>query len=1013
MTELQTVESSSEVHQLEIKPEETSESHGKDIIELKDTSDEVEAKCSDKGKADNSENAPKGIFALKKELEHEDTTAKDVAKSKLARVTINVVGARNLSKTSKFGKADPYVLVSYDDKKFKSVKVSNSSNPEWNFVITVYVDKESTAEFSVEVFDEDTFTKDDFLGRVSLKSQDLSRLQQGQWIPLEGCKSGEILISAEIVDDVEGEKEQSSSSTTMSKKNDEEAEIKTIIILEKKAKLPEHPDDTKPEKAVSQDEKISDVEKISTESASEMMKKTTELMREDAYFANVSDVTDKEQNEEEAEKDKMSSENEKTGIAAAAAAAASVAAASIGGEQVVEEIKISFDSTDETNNSKASTDITETTVESGHKAEVIEETRIDDKFEEDSARWDMSPEKIELIVHAARDLPKKGMFGKADPYVVISLGDQKLKSATVNNTYNPQWDLKTTLHVQPNAPRDISIVVLDEDVGKDDLVGEIFLNIDDLVKVGGLKDTWVPLGGCKSGEVQISSSIQWEESQSTTSENQNLPPQATLTDKSKSPTPTILITSAPDAQIDLSDDEEEYENVTSQNSRNAESKNEVPEHKEDQDIDRKTVIGTIEDPAISIAAKEVVDSVTAKAVEKVAAIAKAEDEEKQNKKQAALEDPKIISAARKVVDQATSDAVEKVAAMQAGHPAVVIGGPTDQTVDSMHDETPDVSGAYKTKELLQGEVSEEVIHESNKGQKTDRITFTLNSAKDLINTDYIGKSDPYARISFGSFVCRTSTKNNNLSPQWNHLVTLNVDGNSPSSIEIELFDEDTLGQDKRLGRTSIDVSEIKSSLITTRASRKLEGCDSGEITYSARFTTATELPEDLTSEEPKKLLVTSDLGIERTSFKEPSDAQAQVQGGKTESMSESTSFAETSTTIESQESSQSRSSESTATQDNKFEFGSKQSSSTSEFIQTQTGEATSLVETSTRKVAKLSHTRAINPYLPRALRHKTTRLSLQVKKQAVQVNSFRLKLWLRTQRKTTSESSRRLNQPSP
>merc|ERR1719209_885044 len=330
MTELQTVESSSEDHQLEIKSEETSESHGKDIIELKDTSDEVEAKCSAKEKTDNSESAPKGIFALKKELEHEDTTAKDVAKSKLTRVTINVVGARNLSKTSKFGKADPYVLVSIDEKKFKSVKVANSSNPEWNFVNTVYVDKESTTEFAVEVFDEDTFTKDDFLGRVSLKSQDLSRLQQGQWIPLEGCKSGEILISAEIVDDVEGEKEQSSSSTTMSKKNDEEAEIKTIIILEKKAKLPEHPDDTKPEKAVSQDEKISDVEKISTESASEMEKKTTELMREDAYFVNVSDVTEKKQEEADLQPvEKPTNANDKTGIAAAAAAAASVAAASI------------------------------------------------------------------------------------------------------------------------------------------------------------------------------------------------------------------------------------------------------------------------------------------------------------------------------------------------------------------------------------------------------------------------------------------------------------------------------------------------------------------------------------------------------------------------------------------------------------------------------------------------------------------------------------------------------------
>merc|ERR1712037_289294 len=108
----------------------------------------------------------------------------------------------------------------------------------------------------------------------------------------------------------------------------------------------------------------------------------------------------------------------------------------------------------------------------------------------------------------------------------------------------------------------------------------------------------------------------------------------------------------------------------------------VPGHKEDEN----TVIGTIEDPAISIAAKEVVDAVTAEAVVKVAAIAKAEEEEKQILKQAALEDPKIISAARKVVDQATSDAVEKVAAMQAGHPAVVIGGPTEQTVDSMQDE---------------------------------------------------------------------------------------------------------------------------------------------------------------------------------------------------------------------------------------------------------------------------------------------------------------------------------------
>merc|ERR1711913_47448 len=79
----------------------------------------------------------------------------------------------------------------------------------------------------------------------------------------------------------------------------------------------------------------------------------------------------------------------------------------------------------------------------------------------------------------------------------------------------------------------------------------------------------------------------------------------------------------------------------------------------------------------------------------------------------------------------------------------------------------------------------------------------------------------------------------------------------------------------------------------------------------------------------------------------------------TDSMSGSTSFVETSSTkvatkIESQEGSQSISSQSAETQDNKVEFRNKQESSTSEFIQKQTEDVTSFVETSTRKVSKLS-----------------------------------------------------------
>merc|ERR1712106_1125890 len=46
---------------------------------------------------------------------------------------------------------------------------------------------------------------------------------------------------------------------------------------------------------------------------------------------------------------------------------------------------------------------------------------------------------VVITVYKARDIEKKGMFGKADPYVKMTLGKQKAKSATVKNNHNPEW----------------------------------------------------------------------------------------------------------------------------------------------------------------------------------------------------------------------------------------------------------------------------------------------------------------------------------------------------------------------------------------------------------------------------------------------------------------------------------------------------------------------------------------------------------------------------------------------
>merc|ERR1712055_1037248 len=82
-------------------------------------------------------------------------------------------------------------------------------------------------------------------------------------------------------------------------------------------------------------------------------------------------------------------------------------------------------------------------------------------------------EKGQLVikVYKARDIEKKGMFGKADPYVKITLGKQKAKSATVKNDYNPEWNFKASFDVDQNVNETIHIDVFDDDLGKDDYLG--------------------------------------------------------------------------------------------------------------------------------------------------------------------------------------------------------------------------------------------------------------------------------------------------------------------------------------------------------------------------------------------------------------------------------------------------------------------------------------------------------------------------------------------------------------
>merc|ERR1719209_164422 len=148
------------------------------------------------------------------------------------------------------------------------------------------------------------------------------------------------------------------------------------------------------------------------------------------------------------------------------------------------------------------------------------------------------------------------------------------------------------------------------------------------------------------------------------------------------------------------------------------------------------------------------------------------------------------------------------------------------------------SGIVATGRLIQGEQMEEKYRSPLTSEAVpEKIIFTLHSANNLANMDYMGKSDPYAILNYGSQERRTTTINNNLNPVWNHQVTFDHEENA-DTIDIVVFDEDALARDDVLGRLSIQVAELQSKMAVVDAEAVLEESSTGSIKYSAEVVTS-------------------------------------------------------------------------------------------------------------------------------------------------------------------------------
>ncbi|VAI07678.1 unnamed protein product [Triticum turgidum subsp. durum] len=91
-----------------------------------------------------------------------------------------------------------------------------------------------------------------------------------------------------------------------------------------------------------------------------------------------------------------------------------------------------------------------------------------------------------------------------------------------------------------------------------------------------------------------------------------------------------------------------------------------------------------------------------------------------------------------------------------------------------------------------------------------KVTVTVVRGESLKNKEFIGKSDPYVVLFIRPmFKERTRVIDDNLNPEWNETFELIAEDKETQHIILEVFDEDSLKQDKRLGIAKLALSDLE------------------------------------------------------------------------------------------------------------------------------------------------------------------------------------------------------------
>ena len=741
-----------------------------------------------------------------------------------------LIKAKELIQADKNSKSDPYAMLLYGKQVEKTKVVQNCHEPEWNHEAEFDFPEGDERTFRIELFDSDRVGKDSSLGHLDLDITDVLALDPqfgaGKWFPLSGVSSGQVLLSADFIDDLgrnagdildnllkgldaDGNPiRKSSTSDPASALDDHSSDylpngLATINLIKAKNLMKIEPNEKTHPYAVLIHGK--QVEKTKT------IKNTTEPKWDHKAEFRTPDGNSREFHIEVFDSEKYGKDKSLGSVSLDITDILKIDNLKQGQWYPLDgatsgEILLSADFLDDLG--RRPEDVLKDLLKNDNNRK--KSAGILDKSGQPGTGAGEDDNVVRLNIIKAKDLIKTDLIGKSDPYALIKCGNQQDKTPVVKNSQNPEWNHSTELFIPVNGPSSVSIEVFDHDkLGKDKSLGKLELALEDLADMadaGGDQARWFPLKGVKSGQILLSADILDGGDPSghgnaplTKNRNKSLSDQGPSDGKAR-----VHVIKAKDLiNTDSKGFSDPYALI-----KYGSQKFKTPTVKNSQepewDCEMEFDFPDGDEESIRI---EVYD----------------EDKLGRDESLGSLDLPLSDLAAM----DPNSGYWFPLEGVESGE--ILLSG---DIAESLDDDNDDIGEGVRGRPSLSGKDGSP--YSTDDGLPEGQINVNLVKAKDLIKGDMFGKSDPYAVLKFGSQKDKTPVVKNSQNPEWNHESTFETPDGPDQTLNIEVFDSDKIGKDKSLGKLDLDVQDLLDNN-GQGAWYPLKGVKSGEILLESDF----------------------------------------------------------------------------------------------------------------------------------------------------------------------------------